>query len=118
VQFRLCERCAVHFLPLKSAWLDCPGRKRLSSVSRTFWIPSSNFLDIPPFQNETWICTAVPQFFNEMIDRQFDLAVQMHGSGSIINPLIVLMGARETAGFYLPGEYCPEPDRTLCLSST
>jgi ADP-heptose:LPS heptosyltransferase len=65
----------------------------------------------PAFPERDFDAHAVPAFFEEMISRRFDLAIQMHGSGSIINTLMVMLGARETAGFYLPGSYCPEPER-------
>jgi ADP-heptose:LPS heptosyltransferase len=46
-------------------------------------------------------------------ERRFDLAVQMHGNGITTNPFTAMLGARLTAGFYLPGHYCPDPDRFL-----
>jgi ADP-heptose:LPS heptosyltransferase len=56
---------------------------------------------------------AVPTFFERMKNQRFDLAVQMHGSGEIANPLMVLMGAERNAGFYRPGRYCPDAERYL-----
>lgn len=55
----------------------------------------------------------IAPFFQQTLDRRFDLALQMQGSGSIANALIVLLGARHTAGFYVPGEYCPDESRYL-----
>lgn len=54
---------------------------------------------------------ALPDFFAQMKRNRFDLAVQMHGAGEIANPLMVLMGAAENAGFYRPGRYCPDARR-------
>lgn len=52
-------------------------------------------------------------FFAAAQEKRFDLALQMHGSGGITNPVALLLGARRTAGFYEPGHYCPDPDRFI-----
>ncbi len=50
-----------------------------------------------------------PFFLIQIHQQHFDLALQMHGNGTQINPFTVLLGARRTAGFYRPGDYCPDP---------
>jgi ADP-heptose:LPS heptosyltransferase len=49
----------------------------------------------------------IPAFLSTMQKRRFDLALQMQGSGLLTNALIDLFGARQTAGYYLPGQFQP-----------
>jgi len=56
---------------------------------------------------------AVPRFLHEMKARRFDLALQLHGSGAHVNSLTCLLGAARTAGFFVPGAFCPDPDSYL-----
>ena len=42
-----------------------------------------------------------------------DIVVQLHGSGELTNPLAMLLGGRKTAGYFLPGQYCPAPERFI-----
>jgi ADP-heptose:LPS heptosyltransferase len=55
----------------------------------------------------------IPAFLTAMQAEHFDLAVQLHGSGPIVNPLVVLLGAARAAGFYPAVEPCPDPE-TFC----
>jgi ADP-heptose:LPS heptosyltransferase len=45
--------------------------------------------------------------------RRFDLAIQLHGSGVASNPFVALLGARHTAGMFVPGRPVPDPDLFL-----
>ena len=55
----------------------------------------------------------IPAFLAAIHNQKFDLALQMHGSGIITNPLAMLLGAQTTAGFYLPDQYCPQSETFL-----
>lgn len=44
---------------------------------------------------------ALPAFYDSVRVRRFDLAVQLHGSGPIVNAIVEKFGARFSAGFYL-----------------
>lgn len=52
----------------------------------------------------------IPPYVTAMQSRNFDLAIQMQGSGGIANSLMALWGAKRYAGFCLPGEYSPGED--------
>jgi len=55
----------------------------------------------------------IPAWLSEMQAAHFDLALQMHGSGSMVNELLVLFGAKQNAGFYTIDTYCPDPARFM-----
>jgi len=59
-------------------------------------LPEREF-DEPQFQ----------RFLEYVRGEKFDLALQLHGSGPIVNPLVEQFHARLNAGFYLPGEGLP-----------
>ncbi len=44
------------------------------------------------------------RFFRQMQAREFDLAVQMHGSGMYSNPFLLMLGAKTSAGFVRHGD--------------
>lgn len=49
-------------------------------------------------------------FVAAMRAQRFDWALQMHGSGAVVNPLLVAFGARRNAGFVQPGGEVPQAD--------
>lgn len=56
---------------------------------------------------------AIPDFLAAMQRRRFDAAIQLHGSGSYVNSIVMLFNAKTTAGFFVPGEYCPDAERFI-----
>jgi ADP-heptose:LPS heptosyltransferase len=65
------------------------------------------FPGYPGMPERAWQPVRVGRFLAAMQRRHLDLAVQLHGAGSITNPLISLFGARSSIGAYRPGEWWP-----------
>lgn len=109
--------CAVPALrSLRSAypfaritWLGLPGTEWFSqrfSHLIDHWLPFPGFPGIPEgWQNPQ----KTVEFLGQIQGQRYDLALQLHGDGSSINPFLTLLGARQQAGFYLPGQFCPDP---------
>ncbi|OWW22774.1 ADP-heptose--LPS heptosyltransferase [Noviherbaspirillum denitrificans] len=67
------------------------------------------FPGFPAFPEQPAHLNAIPHFLSEAQRQRYDLALQMHGNGSLSNPLTVLFASERSAGFYVPGQYCPDP---------
>lgn len=50
---------------------------------------------------------AALRFYADAQARAFDLAVQLHGSGVVTNPLTTMLGARHQVTAYVPGQWRP-----------
>jgi ADP-heptose:LPS heptosyltransferase len=88
--------------------------------ARVFVDRFSDYLDdfvefpgFPGFPERTPQIDRIPAFLAEMQSLEYGLALQMQGSGGIANSLVVLFGASLNAGFYLPGQYCPDSEHFL-----
>lgn len=71
------------------------------------------FPGVPGFPEQPADITRIPSFLSQMQAKEIDLAIQMQGSGDIANTVMSLWGTKHMAGFYLPGQYCPDPDTFL-----
>ncbi len=74
------------------------------------------FLEFPGYPGLPEIVPALdqlPGFLSAVQAGHFDLAIQMHGCGTITNPLVASFGARELAGFYKAGQFRPDASQFL-----
>lgn len=70
-----------------------------------------DFIEFPGYPGipESPSVQKIPEFLAQVHALHFDLALQMHDNGTIINSFTALLGARINGGFYIPGYYCPDP---------
>ncbi len=95
-----------------SAHITLIGLSEIRSLLGRFPGLFDEWLEFPGFPGIPERPAAVhdlPGFLTAVQARHFDLALQMHGSGGISNLFTMLLGASTTAGFYVPGQYCPDP---------
>jgi ADP-heptose:LPS heptosyltransferase len=77
--------------------------QRLPTVDRFIAFPGYPGLpEVPPD------LAALPSFLAEVQGQRFDLALQLHGSGRIVNPLVASFGARHAAVFFHDGDHRPD----------
>lgn len=87
-----------------------------ASFATRFACYIDEFIEFPGYPGLPEIApdvAAIPPFLAAMQQRRFDAAIQLHGSGSVVNNLLMLFGAKCRAGFFVPGEYCPDPTRFM-----
>ena len=84
-----------------------PWARELAARFREYIDDFIAFPGFPGMPERVPDLNAIPPFFEHARSRSFDLALQLHGSGELTNPLTVLLGAAGNAGYYRPGHWRP-----------
>lgn len=95
----------AHIAILGLPWMSMLRDRFPHYIDEFIWFPGYPGLPEQPLHPE-----ATAGCIMDIINRKFDLAIQMQGNGSVVNPLVELFGARHTAGFCTVGHYCPNKE--------
>lgn len=102
-------RCA-----LPAVRISLVGLPWARQFAERFAMYVDEFLEFPghaAFPEQEVRIDRIPEFYESIRARGFDLAIQMHGSGQISNMIVQSFGARCVAGFGLPAiEGCNKDD--------
>lgn len=74
------------------------------------WLEFPGFPGIPEV---TFIPSNTLAFLNHVQALELDLVIQMHGNGSVMNSFVALLGAKQSAGCFSAGHYCPDLTRFM-----
>ena len=108
--------CAVPALrALRAAYPDAHVTLVGLPWARSFVARFPSYLDafaefpgFPGLRGRECAPSSLQGFYEAIRACRFDLAIQMHDSGRLMNPLTALMGAARTVGFHEAGRYCPD----------
>jgi len=102
-------RALKSFLPHST--LTLIGLPEAKPFVQRFNFYIDNFIEFPGYPGLTKNQTSgrnFARFLAAIQSRRFDVAFQMQGDGPLANSAAVLLGAKQTFGFYRPGDYCPD----------
>lgn len=88
------------------------GLPAMAEVARRFpqYIDAfTSFPGVPGLPEQQYDARALRQFVNRERKEAYDLVLQMHGKGTISNPLVCMLGASNCAGYFEPKNFCPDP---------
>lgn len=94
----------------KITLVGLPWAKMLIERFSNYFDELITFPGYPGFPEQPVDRLAFPDFLKNIQQQNFDLALQMQGSGNISNPLVDLFAAKNIAGFYIKDNYCPNKD--------
>lgn len=94
-------------------WMGLPGSAALIQRFPQFFDDWLEFPGFPGIPEVSLSPSRIVNFLRQIQQMKFDLALQMHGSGSQINSFALLLGAKRTAGCFPNGQFCPDPNTFL-----
>ncbi|TSD63340.1 glycosyltransferase family 9 protein [Inquilinus sp. KBS0705] len=90
--------------------IGLPWAKSFTERFANYFNGFVQFAGYPGLPEQPFNPEAFTTFLSAVQKEKFDLAIQMQGNGSIINPMIELLGAKYVAGYTFEGHYAPDND--------
>lgn len=87
--------------------IGLPWAKSFTERFQMYFDKFIHFPGYPGLPEQQLNPPAFTAFLDEVQTQNFDLALQMQGNGSVINPMVELFGAKYTAGYSKDGHYAP-----------
>lgn len=88
--------------------LGLPWAKSLTQRFSNYFDRFIHFPGYPGLPEQPLHPRAFTAFLDLVQQEEFDLAIQLQGNGSVINPMVELFGAKHTAGYSKEGHYAPD----------
>jgi ADP-heptose:LPS heptosyltransferase len=90
--------------------LSMPWAESLVTRFPIYFNSFVHFPGYPGLPEQKFTPKAFTAFLSVIQEEAYDLVLQMQGNGTLVNPMIELLGGRYTAGFCTPNDYCPNKD--------